>query len=62
MHVVETERLAVESELIIHVPADIVQNKQRLEAVKEGLKKAMTKGLYEEGIDFEIKKLSMKII
>jgi hypothetical protein len=60
--VVETERLAIESELIVHVPEDIVKNKQRLEVVKEGLKKAMVKGLYEEGVDFEIKKLSMKII
>ncbi len=59
---VETERLVLEAEVIIHIPADIVRNKQRLEDVKEGLKKAMIKGLYEEGVEFEVKKLNLKMI
>jgi hypothetical protein len=59
---VETERIALEAEIIIQIPTDIVRNRQRLEDVKEGLKKAMIKGLYEEGVVFEIKKLNLKII
>ncbi len=59
---VETERMTLEAQVIIRVPADIVRNKQRLEDVKEGLKKAMIKGLYEEGIEFEIRKINLKLI
>jgi hypothetical protein len=59
---VETERMTLEAQVIIRVPADIVRNKQRLEDVKEGLKKAMIKGLYEEGVEFEIRKINLKLI
>jgi hypothetical protein len=58
---VETRALVLEAEIVIHIPLDIMQNKQRLDDVKEGLGKAMTKGLYEEGVDFEVKKLSFKV-
>jgi hypothetical protein len=58
---VETKALVLEAEIVIHVPLDIVQNKHRLEDVKEGLSKAMTKGLYEEGVDFEVKRISFRV-
>lgn len=58
---VETRALVLEAEIVIHIPLDIMQNKQRLDDVKEGLGKAMAKGLYEEGVDFEVKKLSFKV-
>jgi hypothetical protein len=58
---VETKSLVLEAQLVIQVPMDIIQNKQRLEDVKEGVRKAMIKGLYEEGLEFECKKLSFKV-
>jgi hypothetical protein len=58
---VETKGLAVEAEIIVQIPMDIIQNKQRLENVKEGVRKAMAKGLYEEGLDFEVRRLHFKI-
>jgi hypothetical protein len=60
-HMVETKSLVLEAQIVVQVPMDIIQNKQRLEDVKEGVKKAMVKGLYEEGLEFEIKKLHFKI-
>ena len=58
---VETKSLILEAEIIVQVPIDIIQNKQRLEDVKEGVRKSMIKGLYEEGLDFEVRKLHLKI-
>jgi Zn/Cd-binding protein ZinT len=52
----------VETKSLVHVPVDIVKNKQRFEDVKEGLRKAMTKGFYDRGLDFEVEKLNLKQI
>ena len=51
----------LEAEIIVQVPTVIIQDKQRLEDVKEGVRKSMIKGLYEEGFEFEVKKLNFKI-
>ena len=57
---VATKTFVIEAKIKIHIPLDIIQNRQRTEDVKEGIKKAMTKGLYDEGIGFEIKSLTFK--
>ena len=57
---VETKTFVIEAKIIIHIPLDIIQNKQRTDDVNEGIKKALTKGLYEEGIGFEIQSLTLK--
>jgi hypothetical protein len=57
---VETRTFSLKAEIIIHIPTDIIQNKQRVEDVKEGIKKAVTKGLYDEGIEFEIRSLRLE--
>ncbi|MEO9296067.1 MAG: hypothetical protein ABI347_10785 [Nitrososphaera sp.] len=56
---VETKIFSLKAEILVHIPADITQNRQRLEDVKDGIKKAVTKGLYDEGIDFEVEKLAL---
>jgi hypothetical protein len=58
---VETKSLVLEAQIVVQVSMDIVQNRQRLEDVKEGVRKAMIKGLYEEGLEFEVKKLHFKV-
>ena len=58
---VQTKKLLVQAEILIDVPKDIVQDEDRLEEVTEGLRKALTKGLYDQGVEFEVKRLSFKI-
>ena len=38
----------------VNIPKDIVKDESRFDKVKEGIIKSMSKGLYEEGIDFRI--------
>ena len=57
---VETIPFVLGAEIVINIPADILQNGDRLESVKEGIKKALTKGLYEQGLVFEIRNMSLK--
>lgn len=57
---VETKPFVLEAEIAINVPLDIFRNKDRLEGVREGIKKALTRGLYEQGVDFEIKQIRLK--
>lgn len=57
---VETRIFVLEANIVVNVPVDIFKNERRLKAVKEGIKRALTKGLYEQGVDFEIRKMSLK--
>ncbi len=38
----------------VNIPKDIVKDESRFDKVKEGIIKSMSKGLYEEGIEFRI--------
>lgn len=51
---VETQAFLLEVKLIIHIPLDMLHNRQRTEDVKEDIEKSMTKSFYEKGIGFEI--------
>jgi hypothetical protein len=57
---VETIPFVLEAEIVINIPTDILKNGDRLESVKEGIKKALTKGLYEQALVFEIRNMSLK--
>jgi len=43
-------------EIKIEVPEDILSDKDRLKAVEQGIVKAVSKGLYEEGLDYTVVK------
>jgi hypothetical protein len=43
-------------EIKIEIPEDILSDKDRLEAVEQGIVKAVSKGLYEEGVAFTVVK------
>jgi hypothetical protein len=58
---VQVKRLVLSAQIEIEMPLDIVQNKQRLKAVQEGLKKALTSGLYDQGVEFRVTKTHFKI-
>ena len=58
---VETKKMIMEVEIEIDVPTDIVQDSRRIKAVEDGLGRSVSKGLYDQGVSFQIKKISSKI-
>ncbi len=58
---VQTKKMLLELEIEIDVPVDIVQDSRRIKAVEDGLGRSVSKGLYDQGVSFHIKKISSKI-
>jgi hypothetical protein len=58
---VQTKKMVLEIEIEIDVPTDIVQDKGRIKAVEDGLGRSISKGLYDQGVSFQIRKMSSKI-
>jgi hypothetical protein len=58
---VETKKLVMEIEIEIDVPIDIVQDNRRIKAVEDGIGRSISKGLYDQGVSFQIKKITPKI-
>lgn len=58
---VKTKKMVLEVEIEIDVPEDIVQDRSRMKAVKDGLSRSISKGLYDQGVSFQIKKIGSKI-
>jgi hypothetical protein len=52
---VKAKKVKVSLELEIDIPEDIIKDKSRYDTVKEGIVKSISKGLYEQGIDFRLK-------
>ena len=53
---VKSRELILKMEIKIEVPEDILSDKDRLKSVEQGIVKAVSKGLYEEGLAFTIVK------
>ena len=53
---VKSRELILKMEIKIEVPADILSDKDRLKAVEQGIVKAVSKGLYEEGLAYTVVK------
>ena len=58
---VEVRELLLQAEIIIDLPLDIVHDKQRLKEVENGLAKAITTGLYQQGVEFKVSKINFKL-
>ena len=58
---VETKKMILELQIEIDIPVDIVQDSQRIKAVECGLSRSISKGLYDQGVSFEIKNCNSKI-
>jgi hypothetical protein len=58
---VKTKKMVLEVQIEIDIPIDIVQDSQRIKAVEDGLSRSISKGLYDQGVSFEIKKCSSEI-
>jgi len=58
---VQTKKMVFEVEIEIDVPMDIVQDKGRIKAVEDGIGRSISKGLYDQGVSFRVKKIGAKI-
>ena len=58
---VKTKKMILEVQIEVDIPIDIVQDSQRIKAVEDGLSRSISKGLYDQGVSFEIKKCSSEI-
>ena len=45
----------------IDIPTDLIENKNRLKLIEEGIIKSICKGLYEEGISFHIRNSNFQL-
>jgi hypothetical protein len=57
---VQTKKMVLELEIEINVPVDIVRDDGRMKAVEEGLR-SISRGLYDQGVSFRIRKINSKI-
>ncbi|MFN2435353.1 MAG: hypothetical protein ABR515_08270 [Nitrososphaeraceae archaeon] len=51
---VKTKDILLMLELKIEIPQDIISDNKRLDSVKQGILRAISKGPYEEGLSFKI--------
>lgn len=45
----------------IEIPTDLLENKDKVKLIEDGLIKCLSKGLYEEGVSFQIKKFKFHV-
>ena len=50
----EVKKFKIKLDLEVHIPADIIKDKSRCDNVKDGIVKSISKGLYEQGIEYKI--------
>lgn len=58
---VQTKKMVLQVEIEIDIPVDIVHDKSRVKAVEDGFGRSISKGLYDQGVSFKIKKIASKI-
>lgn len=58
---VKTKKMILEVQIEIDIPIDIVQDSHRLKAVEIGLSRSISKGLYDQGVSFEIRNCTFKV-
>ena len=58
---VKTKKMILELQIDIDIPIDIVQDSHRIKAVEDGLSRSISKGLYDQGVSFEIRNCTFKI-
>ena len=55
------KRVKLTVEIDIDIPTDVIANMTRIGMVEDGIIKSISKGLYEEGLSFNIKKFNFDI-
>jgi hypothetical protein len=60
MNMVDTKKVKLEGEIQVDIPLDIIEDKQRLKAIEDGLVQTISRALYEQGVSFYITKIKFK--
>ncbi|MGE5782400.1 MAG: hypothetical protein ACM31J_06015, partial [Nitrososphaerales archaeon] len=58
---VSSRRVRLKVEIDIDIPTDLIENNDRRNIIEDGIIKSISKGLYEEGISFHIKKFHFDV-
>jgi hypothetical protein len=58
---VKPKKMVLEVQIEIDIPIDIVEDSERIKAVEDGLSRSISKGLYDQGVSFEIRNCSSRI-
>ncbi|MGE5634968.1 MAG: hypothetical protein ACM3VV_07015 [Deltaproteobacteria bacterium] len=58
---VSKKRVKLNLEIDIDIPTDVIANRTRIRMVEDGIIKSISKGLYQEGLSFDIKKFIFDI-
>ena len=48
-------------EMDIEIPTDLLENIDKIRVIEDGIIKCLSKGWYEEGISFDIKKFNFNV-
>ena len=52
--------IKLEVQIEVNMPIDIIEDKNRLKAIEDGLVRCISTGLYEQGVSFRINKVNFK--
>jgi hypothetical protein len=58
---VSKKRVKLNVEIDIDIPSDVIASRTRIRMVEDGIIKSISKGLYEKGLSFNIKKFNFDI-
>jgi len=57
---VQSRKVELEVKIEVDIPVDIINNKERLREVENGLIRSISNGLYQQGVSFRIDKTHFK--
>ena len=57
---VQSRKVELEVKIEVDIPDDIINNKERLREVENGLIRSISNGLYQQGVSFRIDKTHFK--
>lgn len=58
---VQSRKVELEIKIEVDIPLDIINDKERLKRVENGLVQSISNGLYQRGVSFRIDKTHFKI-
>jgi hypothetical protein len=58
---VQSRKVELEVRIEVDIPVDIINNKERLREVEDGLIRSISNGLYQQGVSFRIDRTHFKI-
>ena len=58
---VQSRKVELEIKIEVDIPVDIINDKERLREVEDGLIRSISNGLYQQGVSFRIDKTHFKI-